>query len=210
MTAQFCYEIGPTAARVLFPRLPESMTGHHDRSPSDPTRDEFLGIFMARWSNRLTGEYRRYFCKFSVVVPYQIGAAMRFLRRVESVREAIAMMPSSGSTIFSVADNVTLSGNRSMISRTCNNLVWRMANDIGLPHYPFYLPHMKRPDYWSLEKHPRVRLTGMEAAFIKAIDANPDDLVSWMAYADWLADQGGAAAARGQYLQLNLARKDVS
>ncbi|MBY0457608.1 MAG: TIGR02996 domain-containing protein, partial [Gemmataceae bacterium] len=44
-------------------------------------------------------------------------------------------------------------------------------------------------------------------AFETALRANPDDLATWCAYADWLAEQGDP---QGEFMQVQLALEDES
>jgi uncharacterized protein (TIGR02996 family) len=61
-------------------------------------------------------------------------------------------------------------------------------------------------------RHPEGRnmtapLTGEDKAFIRAILDHPDELTTWLAYADWLDDRGDP---RAEFLRLRVRRRELS
>ncbi len=81
---------------------------------------------------------------------------------------------------------------------------WRVAG-VRLPDLPLYL--FKRAslqsheeDPWEIRalaeglRHFATGLAGMERAFLDAVRSDPDGEPAWMAYSDWLVDQGRPTA----------------
>jgi uncharacterized protein (TIGR02996 family) len=176
--------IGVTAARVLFPTLPDSTAPGH--SEGKRKLDEFHELFMARWD--LYGGADGSCCRARILLPRDLGAAVRFLYRIELIRSVVALKKASTWVV----------GNRAMISRSLNTLVPRIVRKMGLPCSP----------YEGLVKGvERTALPPMERAFVDSIVRDPEDVATWMGYADWLSDQDGEASARGQLIAMNLYRR---
>lgn len=68
--------------------------------------------------------------------------------------------------------------------------------------------NLARKVLWSLGLHEvPLPMNRIESVFIEAIHADPEDVATWMAYADWLTEQDDKRVARGQLIQGIFAKK---